>query len=325
MRIAVIGHDQISPRQYLLWEKTRQLDLAEVEVLAPEKWHGETADPTKITPVKTQFEGDIFNYMMNVEPHIRRFKPDWIVSMTELWRQQSLINLSTAKKINCKIAFFRWENLPLDDQLPDLYKHIERQVLKHANLIVCGNEGAREITEKRTEKPTVKLLETGVDTDVFRPVGDDSAYEKTVVYSGRDVPEKGVNYIRDAVASTYPLTLNTEGRLAYEELPALFSKAGVGVVASYDLPNWREQCCYVIGEMLACGLPVVSTAAGSIPEIWGPCRNVFLVPQRETKWLREMIIDVIENPPDRDIGTRFVRENYSNEVLARRYMDALNG
>ena len=324
MRIAVIGHDQISPRQYLLWEKTRQLDLAEVEVLAPEKWHGETADPTKITPVKTQFEGDIFNYMMNVEPHIRRFKPDWIVSMTELWRQQSLINLSVAKKINCRIAFFRWENLPLDDQLPNLYQHIEKQVLKHADLIICGNEDAKEITEKRTSVPIIKLLETGIDTAMFKPTGEPE--KKSVLYLGRNAPEKRVEWIKNIVMGTpYAFTNANAGLYPYSELPKLISSHSVGAIASIDLPTWREQCCYVVGEMLACGTPVVSTDAGSIPEIWGSCQNVFISPQHDLNKFWHNIIDVVENPPDRDVAVNFIRENYSNEVLARRYMDALNG
>src|SRR3990167_2162785 len=97
MKITVIGHDQISPRQYLLWKKMNDLGLAEVQVLAPERWHSEVADGHYVTQVDTLYAGDIGRYMMNVEPHIVKFKPDWIVSMTEFWRQQSFINLQIAK------------------------------------------------------------------------------------------------------------------------------------------------------------------------------------------------------------------------------------
>lgn len=322
MRISIIGHDQISPRQYLLWHKMRNLGLAEVQVLAPERWRDEVADPSMVTPVRTGFSGNIMDYMMNVEPHIAQFKPDWIISMTELWRQQSLINLLAAKKHSCKIAFFRWENLPLDDRLPQTQVDIEHVVLKECDLVIAGNQKAADLTRTRTSKPIVNLLETGIDTDTFtyRKDSADTSSDR-ILYIGRMAPEKGIGVIKEATEG-YNMHFGS-GNLPYEQLPHLMRESAVGVVGSIDQPYWTEQCCYVIGEMLACGLPVVSTDAGSIPEIWGPCRIVYLVPQNDPKEMRRAIKRVLQGHPDRIIGPRFIHANYSNEVLARKYVEAL--
>lgn len=358
-----MGHDQISPRQYLLWKKINDLGLAEVQVLAPERWHSERADPKYVTPVDTLYVGDINRYMMNVEPHITKFKPDWIVSMTEFWRQQSFINLQIAKIHGIKSAFFRWENLPIDDQLPEGMREIERQVLQDANLLICGNEEAKQITTPRTSVPIVKLLETGIDTDTFKPSTPLREYQdgKTnILYVGRYVQEKGIDTIVSAThnltntrvifnggkaanqslfasenhafeSDTSPHLPNTHTtaefhitkNCTYNQLPNLMSSASVGVIGSVDLPNWKEQCCYVIGEMLACGLPVVSTLAGSIPEIWGQCPLIRLVPQNNPEVMREAIVDQIKNPPNRSRGPEWISATYSNTRLAQKYVEAL--
>ena len=323
LKITVIGHDQLSPRQYLLWKKMNDLGLAEVQVLAPERWGPEYANPNCVTPCKTLYEGDINRYMMDVEPHILQFKPDWIVSMTEQWRQQTAINLQLARWNNIKFACFRWENIPIDKQLPPDMRMIQRSVFEHANLLICGNKEAEEITKSQTEKPTVRLLETGIDTDTFKPADVPKQYD--VLYVGRQVPEKGIDTIRKATEGL-SLKIN-DGTTPYDELPKLMSSARVGVVGSVDLPGWKEQCCYVIGEMLACGVPVVSTDAGSIPEIWGGCDIISIVPQNDSAnmghqlnyWMRASVCRITPT-----FGHGWIRRHYSNEKLAHDYVERLN-
>lgn len=317
MRIQVIGHDQISARQYLLWEKMRLLDLAEVEVLAPERWRDEVADAGYVTAVPTSFADDISNYMMQVEPHVARFKPDWILSMTELWRQQTLINLHVAKKYNAKIAFYRWENLPIDDLLPEPQQRIEKQALTHGDLICCGTQSALDITKPRTKIPLMKIPETGIEVDVFKP--SQKPRQNRILYVGRNALEKGIKIIKEAVETLPYEFVAVHGDQEYGELAELMGTSRVGVVGSVDQPNWQEQFCYVIGEMLACGLPVVSTDSGAIPEIWGECGAVRLVQQNNVLVLREAIQEAMNNPPDSELGVQFVRERYSNDVIAKQY------
>ena len=75
--------------------------------------------------------------------------------------------------------------------------------------------------------------------------------------------------------------------------------------------------------MLACGLHVVSTDAGAIPEFWGKCESVKIIPQNNIPALRCAIQDAMEHPLNREAAQRFIVENYSNEILARKYVEAL--
>ena len=324
MKISVIGHDQISPRQYLLWKKVNDLGLAEVQVLAPERWREEVADPKYVTPVETLYAGDIQRYMMIVEGKIIDFKPDWIVSMTEQWRQQTFINYQIAKWQGIKFACFRWENIRIDDSLSEPMRMIQRLVLDNADLLICGNKEAEEITKSQSKQPTVRLLETGIDTDTFKPVNVKKKFD--VLYVGRQTPEKGLNTIKKACEGLN-LHIN-DGNTPYDKLPELMSSARVGVVGSIDQPGWKEQCCFVIGEMLACGLPVVSTNAGSIPEIWGDV--VWVVPQNDAEIMRRAIlaeISRVNSETAKDFARYspvWVQEHYSNERLAHAYVEALS-
>ncbi|MBI4697844.1 MAG: glycosyltransferase [Nitrospirae bacterium] len=55
----------------------------------------------------------------------------------------------------------------------------------------------------------------------------------------------------------------------YHEMPDMFNMADVFVLPSISTRTWKEQFGMVLIEAMACGLPVISTLSGSIPEVVG--------------------------------------------------------
>jgi glycosyltransferase involved in cell wall biosynthesis len=53
------------------------------------------------------------------------------------------------------------------------------------------------------------------------------------------------------------------------ELPALMNALDVLVLPSRTTPSWKEQFGRVIIEAQACGVPVIGSASGAIPEVIG--------------------------------------------------------
>ena len=53
------------------------------------------------------------------------------------------------------------------------------------------------------------------------------------------------------------------------DLKQLFSKIDLLVVPSLTTPKWKEQFGRVIAEAFACGIPVVGSSSGSIPDVVG--------------------------------------------------------
>lgn len=71
----------------------------------------------------------------------------------------------------------------------------------------------------------------------------------------------------------YPdLSLNFLGNLQYEELCARYEEASIGVIASL-----QEQCSYVAIEMMMYGLPIVSTDADGLGEMFAHNENALTV------------------------------------------------
>lgn len=84
------------------------------------------------------------------------------------------------------------------------------------------------------------------------------------------------------------------GNLSQPQLLEFYSAADVLLMASS-----REGMPNVVLEALACGLPVVATAVGGIPEVLAVPAAGRLVQERTAAALRAALLEVLEHPPDR--------------------------
>lgn len=60
------------------------------------------------------------------------------------------------------------------------------------------------------------------------------------------------------------------GHVPYDSIPDHYRAADALVLGSVPTPRWQEQYGMVLIEAMACGLPVIVAASGSIPEVVGP-------------------------------------------------------
>jgi glycosyltransferase involved in cell wall biosynthesis len=59
------------------------------------------------------------------------------------------------------------------------------------------------------------------------------------------------------------------GHVAWDGLPDVYRAHDVFVLASAPTVNWREQFGFAVVEAMACGLPVLAGASGSLDEVVG--------------------------------------------------------
>jgi glycogen(starch) synthase len=107
------------------------------------------------------------------------------------------------------------------------------------------------------------------------------------------------------------------GRQDEVELAQIMHQADCFVLFS----NYENLPC-VISEAMACGLPVIATRVGGIPEQVGPGMGILLDPGDEAG-LTKAMADILDGKMrfDRQAIRRFAEENYSHAEVGKRFLN----
>lgn len=206
-------------------------------------------------------------------------------------------------------------------------KGLVTDVIEGADQVLAvSRELASQIEAIATPRRPVQVVYNGVDTDRFRPSGATATLRRSLglpaggvglCYVGRLVEAKGLPEMLDAftaVAATDPTcwlavvgdgplleplrkrvtTAGLEGRVhfsgnvVHDRVPEWLQASDLFVLPSHNegLPN-------VVLEAMACGLPVLATRVGGIPEAVEDERTGILVPARDTEALTRAMADLI--------------------------------
>lgn len=108
------------------------------------------------------------------------------------------------------------------------------------------------------------------------------------------------------------------GKVPYEDLPAYYGLADIFVHPAV----WQEPFGMILTEAMGCGLPVVSTRAGGIPEIVLDGETGLLAEPGDPNGLAEALLELLANPEARvEMGLRGnarLREKFTWEHTAQR-------
>lgn len=207
-----------------------------------------------------------------------------------------------------------------------------RPVFNRARLIICVNEGAKRnvlSVGPYTGKIRKMMYGTwGVDLDEFSPQRNgrepDLGSGPFLLFVGRLHPEKGIFDLLEAFAivkgrlpsvklilvgdgparpqveqlvtkRSWTSSVIVTGTIKNRELPAYFRIADVFVAPSITTQKWEEQVGMTNIQAMACGVPVVSTRSGAIPEYMPDGVAGILVPERNPQALAEAILSLLED------------------------------
>jgi glycosyltransferase involved in cell wall biosynthesis len=110
------------------------------------------------------------------------------------------------------------------------------------------------------------------------------------------------------------------GFVEHEEMPSHYQDADLFV-----LPSRRESFGLVLAEAMACGLPVVATKVGAIPEVVEDGLTGLLVPADDPGALADAVVSLLSDPPRMQAmgtaGIEKIRERFTWDKVAQRVLD----
>jgi glycosyltransferase involved in cell wall biosynthesis len=172
-----------------------------------------------------------------------------------------------------------------------------------------------------------------------------------ILYAGALVPEKGVDVLleaakllgergcgvpvyllgssklwlsdyEDEARRRYAGLANVRflGQRKHAEVVGFMRNAAVGVVPSVN----PEAFGLVAAEFMACGIPVVATNVGGLPEVVKDGETGVLVPPGDPEALAEKIMWLLKNPSTRRkmgaAGRRRVEALFSGDLISKKYL-----
>ncbi|MEP0201154.1 MAG: glycosyltransferase family 4 protein [Halioglobus sp.] len=255
------------------------------------------------------------------------------LAATDSWHERLLIR--------------RWHN----------FLRMQQNVVKKLrNVITVSDCSRQDIARDFGLQPAgIHLVHNGIDTDTFRPLPDVSRRPlQLMATASADAPLKGVRYLLEAFAQLLPqfpeLKLLLVSKLqpggesermiqslglaphiqlvsgiSTEELVRHYAQSTIAVV-----PSVYEGFGLPAGEAMACGVPVVSTQGGALPEVVGDAG--ILVPVKDSRALAHALADLLNESSKRrdlaDKGRQRILEKFSWDVCAlemtRYYYDVID-
>ncbi len=353
--------------QRKLEEIARHADVEALRVLVPPHWqdaargklplehvHVQGYD-LRVTPVR--FNGNFhLHYFSRLGAELRAFRPQIVHIDEEPYNLATWHALWHARKFGARTLFFSWQNIAR--RYPPPFRWGETWVLRHVDYALVGTQSAADVWRAKGYRgPLAVVPQFGVDPQIFAPPKVPRVPDvPTVGFVGRLVEEKGGADLLRALAQVrqpWQLAIVGEGphKLALQalaaqlgvaervrftalpstQMPDFYRQIDVLAVPSRTRPNWKEQFGRVIVEAMACGVAVIGSDSGAIPDVIGEAGLIF--PEGNVPALAERLQTLLARPAlRRELGARgrrHVLERFTQAQIAAQtvavYREMLSG
>jgi glycosyltransferase involved in cell wall biosynthesis len=251
---------------------------------------------------------------------LRRARPEIVHMDEEPYNLATYLAVRQARAVGAQALFFTWQNL--ERRYPWPFGAIERAVYRGVSAAIAGNQEAVSVLRAKGYAGPVEVIpQFGVDPTRFHPAeGPRPVRPLTIGYAGRLVEAKGLLVLAEALeglSGDWRLEMLGAGTLREElqrrfsmtglsdrvrvhahvpsgEMPARLAQLDVLVLPSLTRPNWKEQFGRVLVEAMACGVAVIGSDSGEIPNVIGEAGVI--VPEGQAQALRAQLAALIAKP-----------------------------
>lgn len=238
-----------------------------------------------------------------------------VVESTDASRTLYTVASLKKRGMRFKLVMSCTENIPYRQVFDDKSIHIKRSCYGAVDHFIpwCDTIKKAMLLEGFPEEK-ITTVYTGLDLDLFKPVARDEALLKefdvpvggmVILYVGKLASWKGVHMLPNAAKALLQMGYKNftfliagkgaqfdnlqnvikeagiqrhfryAGFVPYMEMQRLYSLADIFVMPSYPTMHTQEQFGMVLVEAMACKVPAVVSATGSIPEVAGDAGLIF--------------------------------------------------
>lgn len=276
-----------------------------------------------VLPIRLPQAGPMTWYL-HFYPGLRRLFRHLDPDVIHLWEEPWSVVAMQALMLRKRAALVLEVDQNILKRLPPPFEQMRRFVLARTDHVLSRSPDATAVVRASGYTGPVTPIGYGFDPVNFAPGprANDGKSGLRLGYVGRLIEEKGLDDALEAMATTAEtVTLRIMGEGPYEgQLRRRIDALGLG--ARVDLQGWgapaevaqflqgldaltlltrttptvREQFGRVIIEAQACGIPVIGSSCGAIPDVVGP--GGWIVPERDPGALRQLFDTLVSTPAE---------------------------
>ncbi len=261
---------------------------------------------------------------------LRTFNKQQSIILTALWYPEAFLALLSGHRNIYSLA----HGAELQPGKSFLRKHIWQKIfgqsiLKSVKMVISNSHFTKKLVENMASKANVEALPLGVDTEQFKPINIKKQDNVFVIsslsrihrFKGYDevlealcqLPKETqskitwhiggtgpyLNALKDKINNTPKyFTVDFKGFIPDEKLVEFYNQSHLFILFTQDLlhQNNVEGFGLVFLEAQACGVPVIGTNTGGIPDAIESNNGGWLIEQNDIGALAEQILVLMNNP-----------------------------
>lgn len=299
-------------------------------------------------------------YQSSLRSTIRNFSPDVLYVEEEPYSLSAWQAMYASRGLKVKRFIYSAQNIA--KRYPPPFNWMEKYVLSMADTAVAVSTQVAAVLRDKGFRRKIIPFPLGVDTTQFYPSSEyrksirdqlGISEENVIGYVGRFVEEKGIFDILSALPyfekenlkflfvgsgplmgdiklarAKYPNQVIIADSVEHRKVHRYINAMDALLLPSRTTTNWKEQFGRVIVEALACGVPILGSNSGEIPNILNETGGGWCFAEGNVEQMVNQIYYVLKNEQERSFkalrGSEVVHQKYSKRTLAQFFLKEIS-